>query len=148
LASGRSNKDSLTGGPGNDRLHGGGGANTFDAGAGDDVIVLTSNADKIDGGAGVDTVRLAHTVQKLDAATLNASSIEVLDLRNWAKSTLSLRPSDVIRLSGGQRMTVLAETADKLNLPGVSLKHAQGRTRTYTGSGVTLTVTTDIPGAH
>ena len=112
------------------------------------MIVLTSNADKIDGGAGVDTVRLAHTVQKLDAATLNASSIEVLDLRNWAKSTLSLRPSDVIRLSGGQRMTVLAETADKLNLPGFSLKHAQGRTRTYTGSGVTLTVTTDIPGAH
>ena len=150
---GAGNKDQISGGPGDDALFGGPGANTMSGGAGNDIIVLSSTAEAVDGGPGQDTLKAAMSLAALDLAKINAVGIEVVDTRNASRTAVSITPADVLRLTGGSRLSLLAETADTLTLPGFTKSSAEtgpeGYTVIYTGnaggSSVTLSVTTDIP---
>jgi len=139
-------------GPGADALSGGLGINTVDGGDGDDLIILTSTVDVIDAGKGVDAVKFAHGLNALDLSALNATGVEVLDLRNDAHSTLRVTDQDLFDFTPARALTVYAETADTLELTGFdhqattavgagAARHYQG---TVAGETVGLTVITDI----
>lgn len=143
--------DLIQGGPGGDTLGGGEGANVIEAGSGDDMILLASAADRIDGGEGFDTLRIAASMAFLDLGALNAVSIEAVDARNYAKTTLAVSTADVFAFSADRTLTLCVETADTLELAGFAYQGPvpadDGIAHLYQGlagvEAVSLTVITD-----
>ena len=110
--------DLLIGGPGDDGLSAGTGNNTIDAGDGDDIIVLSNTTDTVFGGAGFDTIKMANSLASMELVLLNASSVEAIDTRNNATSTLIAPLVDVFAFSATNNLTIYAETADTIDLTG------------------------------
>lgn len=143
---------SVAGGPGDDRLSGGPKAAMLDGGDGDDTLVLSASSTAVRGGGGTNTLKAAGSLATLDLSALNASGIDVIDIRNAAKTSLRAAPADIPRLNGNGSLTIYAETADKLSLKGFTETGremaADGHRIRYegqhNGATLTLTVITDI----
>jgi Ca2+-binding RTX toxin-like protein len=144
--------DLIQAGPGNDAVGGGAGINIIEAGDGDDVILLASSADQIDGGNGTDVIRLSSAMASLDLADLAASNVEAVDIRNNAKTTFAVSTADVFAFSATNMLTLLAETADTIELSGFAFKSSipEGGGALYLYEGqegtdiVSLEIITDI----
>jgi hypothetical protein len=110
----------LSGLLGDDTLMGGAGNDTLLGGDGDDLLV-GGFTDSVDGGAGFDTFRLednAGTGSALDLTAMNDAGrirgIEAMDITGDADdaSTLTLKASDVLGLTGGDTLWVLGDGND------------------------------------
>ena len=142
----------LSAGPGDDALYLSTPGTSAEAGEGNDIIVISTTQTSVDGGNGTDTVKAAQSMEALDLAALNARNIERIDIRNAAHTALSATPADVLRLSGGTQLQILAETADTIRLPGFTKQSAAktptGSTIHYQGQAgdqtIAITVTTDV----
>lgn len=145
-------KNRLDGGPGNDALIAGAGINMVDAGAGDDIIVVSSVADSVDGGSGFDVVKPALGMADMDLSALKAMNIEAVDTRNAARTKVTVKPGDILRLTGGRQLAIFAESKDQISINGFARTGAEqgpaGFTAHYQaddgGGTVSLSVTTDI----
>ena len=103
----------ITGGAGNDIIHGVGtdttgttattvGHDVAYGGAGNDIIGITgTNFTRIDGGLGADTLKIETTGLTLDLTAMGTriQNIETFDLGTGTTNTLKLRLSDVINMS-------------------------------------------------
>ena len=147
LVAGRGMKQ-LSAGPGDDGLFGGAQPTALDGGPGNDILVIGSAKTKAKGGPGWDTLKAARSMETLDLSTISASGIEAVDTRNASRSTLLAKPADIVRISGGNRLSVYAETADKLSLKGFKKLEqkdaAEGFVTSYQGSHSGQTVRLDV----
>ncbi|MFK7745819.1 MAG: Ig-like domain-containing protein [Roseobacter sp.] len=136
VISGGAGDDILMGFAGNDTLDAGAGSDTVMAGAGDDQIIVsgaTEPGERIDGGVGRDTLAL-EAVSDITAllASLELSSVEVLDIDNGQADDFALSFDDIAEFSDTSDAdleqllsaafpnahTIFGDTQDSLTLDG------------------------------
>ena len=145
--SGGMGDDSLHGRGGNDRLTGGSGADELRGGMGDDVLKWT-RADRVaDGGSGTDTLLMAHGRLDLTATGgAEIAGIERIDMSGGGSSRLTLAAQDLLDLSATtNRLKVLGDGGDSVRIVGSSIDEGMdGAFHRYRlGAGILL-VDTDI----
>ncbi|MFG6429183.1 VCBS domain-containing protein [Roseateles sp. LYH14W] len=146
LTRGTSGDDTLTGTAGqdaiktdggNDTIDGGAGADILDAGAGNDQVLYDAADLRVFGGTGTDTLNIrvvdadggiAGTQNGTNSSTGDVDltvaaggvvkGFEVLDLRGNGNQTVRLDEASVLALSDTDRVTVMGDLGDVLNLYG------------------------------
>lgn len=113
--SGLDGADTITGAAGNDFIDGGAGADSISGGDGNDTIVYDANDKKISGDAGTDTLLFSGTAQSLNLNNLGIQGIEALRLEGGGGHTVTLRASDVVRVSDTDTLTITSSTTGNVN---------------------------------
>lgn len=120
---GGSGDDTINGGIGNDKLYGGAdsdilrgnaGKDTLKGEAGDDILIWDS-ADKFDGGSGFDALRAeagVAAVFRLNSGTYKR--LEKIDLNNAVEDKITLKITDVIRVSDTDSLLVTGDAGDQI----------------------------------
>jgi hypothetical protein len=143
---GSSGADILAGFAGNDTINGRGGNDIVNAGGGNDTLIW-GNGDTFNGGAEIDTIKVANNVDvDLTAVAQNKLvNIEQFNLEA-GNHTLTLNRSDVLDMSPTDRVKILGDAGDTIDIVGGFNEGAtnNGFTTYGLGGGAKLVVDADI----
>jgi Ca2+-binding RTX toxin-like protein len=127
--------DTLHGGGGNDVVSGGGGADTIDGGAGDDELVGGGANDLLNGGDGVDTARFSAQSSNYSFERLADGGLRVTDLRAADPANPSAQTDGVDTLYGVEMLQFTDRTVSADEVGRTSRRRWRWRTRRPPTSG-------------